>query len=65
MIRNLVGSLVNIGLGQKSPEWIKELLDAKDRTIAAKTARPQGLYFVGVEYENFEYIRPMKDIFVG
>ncbi|MGQ4001938.1 tRNA pseudouridine(38-40) synthase TruA [Francisellaceae bacterium CB300] len=65
MIRNLVGSLVNIGLGQKPPEWIKELLDAKDRTIAAKTARPQGLYFVGVEYENFEYIRPMKDIFVG
>lgn len=65
MIRNIIGSLVNIGLRQKEPFWIKELLDAKDRTIAAKTARAQGLYFVGVEYDDFEYSRPVKDMFVG
>jgi tRNA pseudouridine38-40 synthase len=65
MIRNLIGSLLNVGLNQEQPFWIKELLDAKDRTLAAKTARPQGLYFVGVEYNDFEYIRQIKDTFIG
>ncbi len=64
MIRNFIGSLVNIGLGQKEPIWIKELLAAKDRSVAAKTARPQGLYFVGVEYPDFKYVRDVKGMFV-
>ena len=63
MIRNLIGSLINIGLGQKEPVWIKELLDSKDRTIAAKTARPQGLYFVGVEYPNIIFSRRIYSLF--
>ena len=65
MIRNLIGSLINIGLGKKEPLWIKELLDAKDRTIAAKTARPQGLYFVGVEYPNMNFARKIYSLFWG
>src|SRR5207245_4289342 len=43
MVRNLVGSLVEIGRGAQRPEWVMELLDARDRTRAGPTAPPQGL----------------------
>ncbi|MED7788538.1 tRNA pseudouridine(38-40) synthase TruA [Francisella sp. 19X1-34] len=63
MIRNLVGSLLKVGLGLQSPEWIKELLDAKDRTQAAETAKAHGLYFVGVEYSDFQFKRQIMNLF--
>jgi tRNA pseudouridine38-40 synthase len=50
MIRNLVGSLVYVGLGRKSVEWMAEVLAARDRTQAAPTFAPGGLYLSGVEY---------------
>ncbi|XKM13877.1 tRNA pseudouridine(38-40) synthase TruA [Orbaceae bacterium ac157xtp] len=50
MVRNIVGSLLEVGYGNKSPEWIKELLELKDRTQAAATAKPEGLYLVDVIY---------------
>lgn len=37
MVRNLVGSLVYIGKGENSPDWIAELLQMKDRKYAAPT----------------------------
>ncbi|API86701.1 tRNA pseudouridine(38-40) synthase TruA [Francisella uliginis] len=63
MIRNLVGSLLKVGLDLQSPEWIKELLDAKDRTKAAETAKAHGLYFVGVEYPDFQFKRQIMRLF--
>jgi tRNA pseudouridine38-40 synthase len=50
MVRNLVGSLVYVGKGSHPPQWIAELLAARDRTRAAPTFDPAGLYFAGVEY---------------
>ena len=50
MIRNIVGSLVQVGGGKVPSSWIGELLEGRDRTRAAGTFAPQGLYFTGVEY---------------
>ncbi|MCI0510813.1 MAG: tRNA pseudouridine(38-40) synthase TruA, partial [Chromohalobacter sp.] len=51
MVRNLVGALVYVGKGKKPPGWIKHLLLARDRTLAAPTFSAAGLYLAGVEYE--------------
>jgi tRNA pseudouridine38-40 synthase len=51
MIRNIVGTLVYVGKGNHPPAWMKELLAARDRTRAAPTFAPDGLYFAGVEYD--------------
>lgn len=50
MVRNIVGSLLCVGRGEQKPEWITELLLARDRTQAAMTAPPDGLYLVQVDY---------------
>ncbi len=50
MVRNIVGSLLLIGSGQRPEGWLAEVLEARDRTLAGPTAPPQGLYLVGVEY---------------
>lgn len=50
MVRNIVGSLIEVGQGRKPIEWIKWLLEQKDRTLAAPTARAEGLYLVDVLY---------------
>ena len=50
MVRNLVGTLVEIGRGAEQPEWMAELLAGRDRTRAGPTAPPQGLALVRVMY---------------
>ena len=50
MVRNIVGSLLQIGLGNQPIEWISELLALKNRKQAAATAKPNGLYLVDVTY---------------
>jgi tRNA pseudouridine38-40 synthase len=50
MVRNLVGSLVEIGRGVERPEWIVRLLDGRDRSMAGPTAPPQGLVLLRVMY---------------
>ena len=50
MVRNLVGSLVEIGRGVERPEWIVQVLDGRDRTRAGPTAPPQGLVLARVMY---------------
>ncbi|MCF6807199.1 tRNA pseudouridine(38-40) synthase TruA [Thiotrichales bacterium 19S9-12] len=57
MVRNIVGSLLEIGLGNQAVTWIKTLLDLKDRTKAGKTAPACGLYFVDVGYDE-EFLLP-------
>src|ERR1700687_2086092 len=44
MVRNLVGSLVYVGAGKQPPEWMAELLGARDRRRAAPSFAPGGLY---------------------
>lgn len=50
MVRNIVGTLVEIGHGKHEPEWIDELLASADRTRAGQTAPAQGLCLVEVYY---------------
>ena len=52
MVRNLAGSLWRVGLGMQTADWINELLRSRDRTQAAPTAPPQGLYLVEVTYPD-------------
>lgn len=55
MVRNIVGSLLEIGLGNQPTSWIGELLALKNRNKAAATAKPNGLYLVDVTYpEHFQ-----------
>ena len=51
MIRNIMGCLITVGQGSEPPEWMKEVLDAKNRKIAAPTFSPDGLYFLGPTYD--------------
>lgn len=51
MVRNIVGTLLEIGLEKKPTDWIKTLLALKDRTKAGKTAPADGLYLVDVGYD--------------
>jgi tRNA pseudouridine38-40 synthase len=39
-----------VGRGERSPQWIQEVLEARDRTVAGVTAPPFGLYLVDVQY---------------
>ena len=50
MVRNIVGTIVEVGRGSRSAESIKELLEARDRTMAGITAPPHGLFLVKVNY---------------
>lgn len=50
MVRNIVGSLIEVGAGERPEAWIGELLAARDRTLAGPTAPPAGLLFLGPLY---------------
>ncbi|HQZ46303.1 MAG TPA: tRNA pseudouridine(38-40) synthase TruA [Usitatibacteraceae bacterium] len=52
MVRNVVGSLVYIGAGRKPAAWIPQLLDGRDRRLAAPTFPPDGLYLCAIEYDS-------------
>jgi len=51
MVRNIVGSLVHVGKGACSPEWLGVVLASRDRARAAPTFEAAGLYLSAVEYE--------------
>ncbi|ADV27782.1 tRNA pseudouridine synthase A [Pseudoxanthomonas suwonensis 11-1] len=46
MVRNIVGSLLEVGAGARDEGWIARLLAGRDRTLAGPTAAPQGLVFL-------------------
>jgi len=50
MVRNVVGSLVEVGRGARPPGWIGEVVDGRDRKRAGPTAPAQGLVLVRVLY---------------
>ena len=50
MVRNVVGSLVEVGLGRRPPGWIADVLAGRDRRAAGPTAPAEGLYLLRVLY---------------
>ena len=52
MVRNIVGTLVEVGRGRQSVGWVQEVLASRDRTRAGPTAPPQGLLLVEVRYPD-------------
>jgi tRNA pseudouridine38-40 synthase len=50
MVRNIVGSFLLIGIGKRPPEWMGEVLAAKDRNMAAPTFMADGLYLAKIAY---------------
>lgn len=52
MVRNIVGSLVNVGSNKWKSQNIKEILGARSRIEAGVTAPAHGLYFLKVDYDD-------------
>ncbi len=50
MVRNVLGSLLVVGRGQKPASWIQDILKARDRRVAAPTFMPDGLYLARIQY---------------
>ena len=51
MVRNMVGCLVYVGKGKYPPDWLYELLASRQRSLAAPTFAPDGLYLRRIQYE--------------
>ncbi|MDH4155370.1 MAG: tRNA pseudouridine(38-40) synthase TruA [Nitrospira sp.] len=51
MIRSIVGTLLEVGLGKRPVDSLTTILNARDRSAAGKTAPPQGLFLVRVDYD--------------
>lgn len=54
MVRNMVGTLVEVGRGKHPPQWIDELIAARNRDLAGQTAPAHGLFLVRVDYAAFQ-----------
>ena len=54
MVRNIVGSLVEVGRGKYPATWIDDVIAARNRNVAGPTAPPQGLFLQRVDYPDFE-----------
>ena len=52
MVRNLMGALLHVAKGNESPQWVTQLLLARNRSIAPPTFMPDGLYLAGVSYPD-------------
>ncbi len=51
MVRNIVGCLVYVGKGKHAPEWLAEVLENRERSLAAPTFSPDGLYLRHIQYD--------------
>ena len=60
MVRNIAGVLMDIGAGKQSPDWAREVLHTRDRTLGGVTAPPHGLYLTGVAYPERFGLPPLS-----
>ena len=51
MVRNIVGCLVYVGKGKHPPQWLQEVLQGRERSRAAPTFAPDGLYLRSIAYD--------------
>ena len=51
MIRSIVGTLVEVGMNKRAPGSLTAILNARNRSAAGKTAPPQGLFLMRVDYD--------------
>lgn len=51
MVRNLMGCLVTVGSGRRPSNWMRDVIAARNRDAAAPTFAPDGLYFLGPQYD--------------
>lgn len=58
MVRILAGCLMDVGHGERPPEWMAELLERRDRAAGGVTAPPDGLYLMRVNYPDEYGIPP-------
>ncbi|MCR5154286.1 MAG: tRNA pseudouridine(38-40) synthase TruA [Lachnospiraceae bacterium] len=54
MVRIIAGTLIQVGLGERSAESLKETLSSCNREAAGPTAPPQGLTLVGIEFPDLQ-----------
>ncbi|RZI43040.1 tRNA pseudouridine(38-40) synthase TruA [Herbaspirillum sp. HC18] len=52
MVRNIVGSLIVVGNGNQPPVWMADILASRDRSRAAPTFMPDGLYLAKIAYDE-------------
>ena len=50
MVRTIVGTLLEVGWGSRPPEWIDDVIEARDRRAAGPVVPPTGLFLVAVDY---------------
>lgn len=55
MVRSIVGTLMEVGLGKLDSEGFRAIVDAKDRGKAGQSAPARGLFLVDIEYAEFSY----------
>ncbi len=58
MVRNLVGTMLDVARGYRPVEWIDEVLESKNRQMAGATAPPQGLFLCRVNYPSEVFLTP-------
>ena len=51
MVRNIVGCLVYVGKGKHPPQWLQQVLEGRERSHAAPTFAPDGLYLRRIAYD--------------
>ncbi len=65
MVRNLVGTMVDIGRGSLKPDELPEILASRDRSLAGPTAPASGLYLAEVIYAAAETSQPSRSSLEG
>ena len=50
MVRNLMGCLIQVGVGAQPVAWARDILESRDRSRAAPTFDPAGLYLTHIRY---------------
>jgi tRNA pseudouridine38-40 synthase len=60
MVRLLVGTMIDIGSGRRSPDTMEHLLASSDNSETSPPAPPQGLFFLAADYPDRWYVEPSE-----